>query len=819
MKERCFYSTILLALKPNTGISMSIDLKEKSGVLIIFLFMLLQGIFFGLYIYKASSTQQLVLHTYKVLNQLEKLDNNLSKAENAIASKQPQIESSIDQKIKNNLNELKDLVIDNPSQLAFITSLEKEIPLIFNPIDKKNSTSDIRIHTIVNKMIQAENKLLDVRYVSNKQAENALLFFLAISFLLAYSALFIIMGLFISSKHDLEEREERLNLAVRGTSDALWDWDPNTNKVFYSPRLLIILGYKDNEWAAILDEFSNHLHPDDYKPVGDAIKDHLKNHTHLDIECRLRHKDGHYIWFNLRGQATWDINGKAIRMSGFITDIDHKKEIERIKDEFVSTVSHELRTPLTSIRGSLGLILAGTEGPLTKDMRYFLDIAYSNSERLIFLINDILDMDKIESNKMRFDIKRENLAELIRHSVELNKSYSEKYNVAFNVVEPLSDVDVLVDSNRFIQVMTNLLSNAAKFSGDSPKIDILTAIDKNMVRISVTDYGVGIPAGAKESLFNKFSQIHNQKQKQGEGTGLGLYICKQLIEKMGGYIYFESNPEQGTTFFFELPMVLKEAAQAPNNHITVQNHPKLLICEDDYKVAEFLKNIATKMGFEVDVSTSVSQARSFLHSKSYAGLILDLILPDQYGIELIFELRSDPMFQAMPIIIVSIKSIEEEKVYGESLGIVDWLTKPLNAEALISAINKISINIPKPVVLYIEDDEGLINIISHSLQGIAEVIPAQTLAKAKDIIAKQNIDLILLDIILPDGNGLEIVNYIDESKPLPVIILSANDSPENISKQVAATFIKSCTSEETIINTIKQMINQNQFKGDTNERT
>ncbi|MBN9289306.1 MAG: hypothetical protein BGO43_12800 [Gammaproteobacteria bacterium 39-13] len=234
-----------------------------------------------------------------------------------------------------------------------------------------------------------------------------------------------------------------------------------------------------------------------------------------------------------------------------VRDITERKKIELMKNQFISTVSHELRTPLTSIRGSLGLILAETEGPLTNEMRYFLQIANSNTERLILLINDILEIEKFENGSMRFDFDKVNIIDLVAECIELNQSYT-KSDLHYVLENTNNSLYVNGDKNRLMQVIVNLLSNAAKFSPENGTVLVTVKKRQNKIRVSVSDQGPGIPLDFQPRIFEKFSQSEESSLKKG-GTGLGLCICKNFIEKMGGKIKFETELGKGSTFYFDLP--------------------------------------------------------------------------------------------------------------------------------------------------------------------------------------------------------------------------------------------------------------------------
>jgi PAS domain S-box-containing protein len=234
-------------------------------------------------------------------------------------------------------------------------------------------------------------------------------------------------------------------------------------------------------------------------------------------------------------------------------DITAQLEAERMKKEFTSTLSHELRTPLTSIIGSLQLINAGVLGEVPKDVTELTDIAERNGQRLLDLINDILDIEKIESGKLTLAPEPIRIDELVEEAVVLNKGFGDRFKVRFEPRGPLSSSEVRGDRKRLLQVMTNLLSNAAKFSPEGDVVQITTEARDGALRVAIHDRGPGIPESFRPRIFGRFSQADSTTSRQKGGTGLGLAICKRLVEMMDGEIGFEDRPEGGTTFWFELP--------------------------------------------------------------------------------------------------------------------------------------------------------------------------------------------------------------------------------------------------------------------------
>jgi PAS domain S-box-containing protein len=240
--------------------------------------------------------------------------------------------------------------------------------------------------------------------------------------------------------------------------------------------------------------------------------------------------------------------------TGIVRDITERIKIEHMKSEFVSTVSHELRTPLTSIRGSLGLLVGGVGGELPPQAKSLVEIAHKNSERLILLVNDILDMEKIESGKMEFQPGTTELIALLKQALESNHAYAEQLNVTYELKSELPQIMLNVDANRLMQVLANLLSNAAKFSPPGDKAIITATSDCKRARVEVCDHGSGIPDHFRDQIFQKFSQADSSDTRKKGGTGLGLSISKAIVERMGGSIGFNSQPNILTTFFIEFPV-------------------------------------------------------------------------------------------------------------------------------------------------------------------------------------------------------------------------------------------------------------------------
>ncbi|MGG5824613.1 ATP-binding protein [Aeromonas salmonicida] len=294
------------------------------------------------------------------------------------------------------------------------------------------------------------------------------------------------------------------------------------------------------------------IDPDDLQRISDSIATSAANLELWHQEYRVLHPTKGLIWVEGRAVPQRGADGSVI-WHGFISDITERKHLERLKDEFVSTVSHELRTPLTSITGSLGLINGGALGMVPDSIKDMLAIAEGNSRRLRQLIDDLLDMDKLIAGKMSFDLQPIKLDELLAECDASHQGFAQHLGVRL-VHSNCPDLQVLADAQRLQQVLSNLLSNALKFSPAHGEVRLYSELEGQSVRILVSDQGPGIPADFTARIFKKFSQADASDSRQKGGTGLGLAISKELIERMGGTIGFVSESQRGSTFWIELPL-------------------------------------------------------------------------------------------------------------------------------------------------------------------------------------------------------------------------------------------------------------------------
>ena len=413
-------------------------------------------------------------------------------------------------------------------------------------------------------------------------------------------------------------------------------------------------------------------------------------------EKRYYHSSGRIIWAMVNAALVRDADGEPKYFIVQVQDITDRKAMDRIKSEFISVVSHELRTPLTSIRGSLGLIVGTMSRDLPAKVSRLLEIASNNCERLILLINDILDIDKLASGQMRFNIQTHQVAWLVTQAVEANAAYAVQFNVAL-AVEPIDhELEVAVDADRLIQVLSNLLSNAAKFSPTGQTV-ILSATTSatGRVRIAVTDRGPGITPEFSLQIFDKFSQSDSSITRARGGTGLGLHISRQIVDHMGGEIGFETEVGAGSTFWIEFPAVASDRPVVPDEAMDevitgdeATDHarlPRILHVEDDADFSRFLA-AALHGRAELVTATSVRQAVRLVAEQTFALVVLDIGLPDGDGLSLLPVLK-DRDGGAIPVAILTAAEIPDSIVPDVAVAMVkSRLSETHMVEAILRLI-------------------------------------------------------------------------------------------------------------------------------------
>jgi len=626
----------------------------------------------------------------------------------------------------------------------------------------------------------------------------------------------------------LRDSEERIRAVVDTMVDGIITVDETGVIESVNPAAERIFGYPKAELAgrnvALLmpEAFPGH-------PVGLVQGDMGAERAKAvgsGREVAGRRKDGTVIPLEI---GISEINQGGRRMfTGIVRDITERKQIERMKSEFVSTVSHELRTPLTSIRGALGLVTGGAVGPLPGKVGELIDIAYKNSQRLIALVNDILDLEKIESGSLEFRLQPADLGHVVETAVEGNVGFAREFGIEYVLRQPVPAIPVNVDSDRIVQVMANLLSNAAKFSPPGGTVDIAVSRRNGWGRVSVVDRGPGIPESFRDRVFQRFSQADSSDTRRVGGTGLGLSIAKTIVERHGGRIGFDATPGGGSTFHFDLPVSAEAEASppAPADGTVSRSAPgekRILVCEDDPDIAKIMALILIQGGMSVEIAHTAEAALARLADGRFDAMTVDIMLPGKDGIDLIRELRLDPARRDLPVVVVSARA-GDAREYGEAatLGVLDWLSKPIDEARLLRAVARAAAgHRPRKLrLLCVKDDADPVAAIGDLPADRFQLTIASSLAEARNCLDRQTFDLAILDVRLPDGSGLDLLPRLkgEKAETMPVIIFSDHAVEDDMASRVDAALVKARTTDRDLLETIRRLVGNDAFPLDS-ERT
>lgn len=377
------------------------------------------------------------------------------------------------------------------------------------------------------------------------------------------------IALHLRHEAELEEAKSKLDLALEGASLGFWDWNVLTSDVIYSDRWQTMLGYQPGELTGRFETFAGLVHPEDIERVTALVNDYFAGKTkEYAIEMRMKRKDGGYHWVLASGRIfERTADGKPARMVGIHVDIDARKQAERererlirelrdtarFKDEFFAVMSHELRTPLNAMIGLLGIVIMN--GKMDERDRGMISRARANSERLLTLINNILDISRMEAGRFQMALTRLNLRDVVERVTSSLAVLAEQKQIAFTTIiaDSLPEL-VETDEDALIKILTNLLSNAIKFTHTGGVTLTIAQQNDNMV-IEVRDTGIGIPTHMHDIIFESFRQADASSTRKYGGSGLGLSIVRNLCHALHGHIRVKSEVGVGTTFTVTLPLL------------------------------------------------------------------------------------------------------------------------------------------------------------------------------------------------------------------------------------------------------------------------
>ncbi len=486
--------------------------------------------------------------------------------------------------------------------------------------------------------------------------------------------------------------------------------------------------------------------------------------------------------------SRFEVDGRQCHVASW-TDVSERREIDRMKDEFVSIVSHELRTPLTSVRGALQLVLADPPEFKDEEQAPLLDIALKNCERLIRIINDILDVSKIEAGKIELHLKPCSASELAATAMQSVTEIARHASVTLETEIEEGVGHVRADFDRMVQVLVNMLSNAVKFAPAGSAVTLGATRAADSITWSVRDRGQGIAEEDLSKLFKKFSQVDASATRATGGTGLGLSIVKALVEQHGGTVGVESRLGEGTTFTVTLPAVLAPVLlAAPEPVQTKRPAPlfrsaarnggtKILIVDDDADIRLVLRKQLEGAGYSVTEAVDGDAAVSAAVAERPDLITMDLIMPGMGGLSAIRKLAADERTRDIPVVIVS--AVADSVVFDDEFTIV---AKPVDGDQLRREIEQLIGRTSNATLLLVEDDEDLRGVLALALsRGGFNVVTADGGDAARQMFDITPCDAVVLDLQMPSVDGFAVIEHVRHSAmraETPIVVVSGSNSGE-----------------------------------------
>jgi signal transduction histidine kinase/CheY-like chemotaxis protein len=459
-----------------------------------------------------------------------------------------------------------------------------------------------------------------------------------------------------------------------------------------------------------------------------------------------------------------------------VHDITAEREAAVMKNEFVSMVSHELRTPLTSIKGYVDLIAEGDAGEINEIQREFLGIVQENSNRLVSLINDILDISRIESGRVHLRVDPLDMTEIIQGVVDTFRTLAKNSDVELMWVAEDPLPRAAGDRDRIGQVLMNLVSNAIKYSPGGGSVTIRARQDGEEVIVSVLDTGIGISPEDQEKLFTKFYRVDSSLTRDIGGTGLGLSICKSVVELLGGDVGCESKAGQGSTFWFSLPTASCEIVRKPELEGPLESAGGLVLVVDrEPSTCDLIGTYLCKRGYEVEHAHDAEEAHAKALKLQPRAITLDVMLEDGDGFELLRQLKDDPRTRDIPVIVLSVVCDEGRSL---RLGAANYLEKPIDHERLTRIVDDLVGGQEAPLVLVVDDDRAIVGAMSSMLRAKGfSVISAYDGREAMAAVEEHEPDLILLDLMMPVMDGYQVIQEVKgtaETRDIPIVVMTAH---------------------------------------------
>lgn len=576
----------------------------------------------------------------------------------------------------------------------------------------------------------------------------------------------------------VSERERTLE----SVADGIYGVDAQGRVTFVNAAAARTLGASTADLVGRMAHATFHAPAEDGTPhpvescyITEAVRDGITTTAEQDVYLRI---DGKNVPVEATASPLRDTSGIRGAVVAF-RDVTERREMQRLKDEFVSVVSHELRTPLTAIRGALGLLDSDALKTSPEQTSRMIRIARTSSERLGRLVNDILDTERLNASSTQFDLEDHPVDALITAAIDQVSVLANKAGVVLRSA-PTSEV-VRADGERIVQTLTNLLGNAVMFSHRGSTVQIQAAPVGDFVEVHVDDEGRGIPPDKLEAVFRRFEQVDASDTRERGGSGLGLSIARSIVERHGGRIWaFSDGMGKGSSFRFTLRRATPHPSNTPENW--PQDSPaatRVLVVDDDPSVVEVFRAVLQERGYDVVGLTDAEAALAVIEDGQPAAIVLDLAMPGTDGAEALIRLRQSAATAEVPVVVVS---ATRPTAALETAALADgWLLKPVDPARLIETVRDVIRRRPHhDRVLVVENDDQLREVVATILtNGGLAVTQASSVDEARNALAGgAEPDLVVLDLLLPDGSGQQLVADLRRNgrlRQIPLVVYSGAD--------------------------------------------
>jgi PAS domain S-box-containing protein len=614
------------------------------------------------------------------------------------------------------------------------------------------------------------------------------------------------LGRIEDQNRDLQDGKERLDLALQSAGVGTWTWDIVTNRILWDDFVRGLFGVPSHAPADDYQDVVAMLHPDDQDRIRSEMTASVEHDVPYDTEFRVVWPDGTERALASRGKVYRDATGKPLRMSGVCLDITERRmvaeqrqareaaeEANRAKSNFLASMSHELRTPLNAIIGFSELLENHTFGDLNERQQRYVANVLTSGRHLLQLINDILDLSKVEAGHMELALSEFDVRTTLGEVRTIVGTLAMKKHLSLDLEVEDSISTLTADQSKVKQVLYNLLSNAIKFTPDHGSVRVTVRLAPEVglrkggewIEVAVADTGIGLKSEDHDRIFETFEQVDSAYARQQQGTGLGLALSRRFVELHGGRIWVESEAGKGSIFRFVLPLVAGAVTAEPSTGIVgatsadQKSRPLVLVVEDDKQAGKLLAHDLVQAGYRVAHATTGKQAVALAQELRPSAITLDVLLPDHDGLKVLAQLKAIPETRTIPVVVVS---LTEGRELGFSLGAVDWLVKPANPINFLAAVRKAiagTDSAEAQTVLVVDDEPPIVELLTDMLrtQGL-RVLAAYDGRQGIALARAERPNLIVLDLIMPGLTGFDVVQELrvhPETREIPILIFTVKD--------------------------------------------